>query len=111
MSIIGSKTVLCLQIKEQCLNEIISGKKTSEYRKVNRFYISRLCEVNKKGEIENIKHFDLLKVYLGNVKEGRYAICKIKGIYLNQYENEIPEGLKKGDMLFEIEIGKILEHK
>ena len=34
MSIIGSKTVLCLQIKEQCLNEIISGKKTSEYRKI-----------------------------------------------------------------------------
>ena len=102
---------IALQIKEKYLNEIIAGVKPIDYRECKPFYISRFCELNKKGEIDSIKKFDTIKLYVGNVKDGRYVVCECIGIFLTKYEKYIPEGMKKGDILFEIELGKILEHK
>jgi competence protein ComGF len=102
--------MVSLQIKKQYLNEIYEGKKTSEFREFKPFYISRFCNLNKDGEVESFKKIDTVKLYIGNEKNAKYVILNVKGIYINKYENEIPQGLKKGDLMFEIELGKIIEH-
>lgn len=100
--------LLQLRIKEVYLNEIVLGQKTSEFRAFSDFYIARICQTNESGEIQP-KKFDAVKLYLGNEKNSKYAIVQISGIYINQYFDEIPKGMNKGDMEFEIELGKILE--
>lgn len=102
--------MICLRIKREWLNEIKSGRKTSEFRDLTDFYITRLFDRNKSGELIG-KSDDRIKLYVGNSDIPEYAICEVKGIYVNQYFDKIPEGMNRGDMEIEIELGKIVESR
>ena len=102
-------TQLSLRIKKQYLDEIISGTKKIEYREENDFYAERLGIIED-GEVIDTKQFDTVKFYTGEKTDCQFAIVKCNGVYLVRYENEIPEGMKKGDMAYEIELGEVLKH-
>lgn len=97
---------LFLIIKEKYLNEILNGTKKIEYRDVNEYYINRFCTVNKAGEITGTKQdYKFIQFQAGYNKDSKKAKFICNGIFLTTYMHKIPEGMKKGDQLFEIEIG------
>lgn len=100
---------VALRIKEYYLNQIVTGVKTSEFRTFSDFYISRLFEKDKNRELVP-KDIKTLRLYVGNTPDAPFCVCEVKGIFVNQYFDNIPEGYEKGDYEIEIELGKVLEH-
>lgn len=98
---------LFLTIKKVWLDKIIAGSKIIEYRDFTEYYISRLCICNKEtGDIEDTKPYRYVLFQAGYSKKSPRAKFELKGIFLTEYINEIPEFYNKGDMAFELEIGK-----
>jgi len=97
---------MILRIKQKYLDQLIAGTKKIEYRSFSDFYISRFCEV-KGDEITDVKDIKEITFVAGYRKDSPKATFETE-IFITEYLHEIPEGLQKGDMLFEIEIGKRL---
>ena len=95
---------LALRTETQYIDEVIAGNKLSEFRAFVEFYISRICERNKKGEITDFKPIDQLKLYAGNVKDGRFVTAEVKGIFINNYPED------NNEKEFEFELGRVLEY-
>ncbi|WP_231489898.1 hypothetical protein [Pedobacter sp. Leaf170] len=99
---------LTLIIEKQFFDEIIAGKKTEEYRSLSEYYISRFC-MFKGEEFTGMKPIKSIRLAVGYAKDRKWAIIEVKGIFIDTFENVIPEGFKKGDECFTIELGKVLK--
>lgn len=100
---------LSLIIKEEYFLEILNGEKTTEYRSFSEFYISRLCDLAKDGEIDSVKEFDTVIFYLGYAKDRPQMIVECKGVFI-EHEEEI-ELLTPENCEFAIDLGEIIEEK
>lgn len=101
---------LTLIIVQSEFDQIISGKKKEEYRSLSEFYISRFC--NFKGdEFIGMKDFKSIILAVGYSKTRRWAEIEVKGIFIDTFIDTIPDGFKKGDECFTIELGKVLKLK
>jgi len=103
------KEVLLILTKEN-FEAIKAGKKIEEYRAITDFYINKLCIIdstktpNEFNPREDLKE---IKFRLGYTKT--VMTVEVKGIYIDTFENFVPENFKKGDETFTIELGKVLE--
>ena len=98
---------ITLIIVQSEFDQIIAGTKKEEYRSLSEYYISRFC--NFKGdEFIGMKDFKSIILAVGYSKARKWAEIEVKGIFIDRFENFIPEGFKKGDECFTIELGKVL---
>lgn len=107
------KDVLTLIIDQTNFNEVMSGQKKEEYRSLSEYYINRFCNfhiVESKEEFKGIKPIKFIKLAVGYSKARKWAIFEVKGIFIDKFENFIPEGFAKGDECFTIELGKVMKH-
>lgn len=98
-----------LIIKEEYFNEILSGKKTEEYRSLSEHYFKMFWNKNKEGVYDSKKKIDKILFAVGYRKDRKTALIEVKGIFIDRFTNFIPEGMEKGDECFTIELGKVLE--
>jgi hypothetical protein len=101
--------VLFILTKEN-FEAIKTGKKIEEYRSITNFYINKLCTIDETktpNEFNPREDIKVIKFRLGYTKT--VMTIEVKGIYIDTFENFIPEGFKKGDETFTIELGKVLE--
>lgn len=99
--------LLQLRIKREYLHQIKEGTKTSEFRPFSPFYLERIFD-----DIDGAltpKPYTHIKLFVGNEKDSEFVLSEIKGIFVNQYLNNIPEGMERGAMEIEIELGNIIE--
>jgi hypothetical protein len=98
-----------LRIKQKHLISIVKGEKKEEYRAINSFNVSRLCVLKKDYTVEGFKNIDAIKFYVGNEKNGLFAIVQVLGIFQDEFETEIAGAPAPGSICFTIELGDILE--
>lgn len=98
-----------LRIKKVHLESIVKGEKKEDYRAINAFNISRLCELTKDYKVTGFKNIDAIKFYVGNEKNGLFAIVKVLGIFQDEFFTEIAGAPPPGSICFTIELGEILE--
>ena len=99
---------ITLIITQEFFNQIISGEKKEEYRSLSEYYISRFC--NFKGdEFIGMKDYKSIILAVGYSKTRKWAQIEVKGIFIDTFETIIPEGFKKGDECFTIELGRVLK--
>lgn len=105
------KKQLYLVMQKEYFNEILAGTKTEEYRDFTDFYISRLCEVDKTGEIQGTKKYETVKLQMGYNKDAPQMIVEVKGIFIETDEgfDADKDLLTTENCNFTIELGKILE--
>ena len=100
------KTVLHLTLKKKYFDEIFSGKKKKEYRKLKPYWISRLCT---KKSIESwvleFKEFEKIIFKNGYKKNAPSFEIELKKIEVH-YGIDTPIG--KGDF-FVIHLGEIIK--
>lgn len=99
---------ITLIIEKQFFDQIIAGTKKEEYRSVSEYYISRFCDF-KNDEFVGVKPYKSIILAVGYSKTRKWAEVEVKGIFLDTFENMIPEGFKKGDECFTIELGRIMK--
>lgn len=97
---------LALRTKRRYIDEIISGAKTSEFRACNDFYATRLGVLDDDGYVIAPKPYKTIKLYTGEKTDCKYVICDVKSIHIVEYEYEDAES----DLVWEIKLGKVLEH-
>lgn len=96
---------LSLRIKDEWLKKIATGEKTEEWRSFNQFYYKKFVDKNDK-----FKDFNKLYLYCGNVEGGgNQLLIELKKISIVQFMDKIPEGFKKGDEIFCLHLGKLIE--
>jgi hypothetical protein len=102
------KADLTLIIEKQFFDQIITGQKLEEYRSLSDYYINRFC-VFKGEQFVAMKPIKSICFAVGYAKDRETAIVAVKGIFIDTFENIIPEGFNKGDQCFTIELGKVLK--
>lgn len=97
-----------LRIMRQYLHEIVKGTKKTEYRQLNKYYVELFMFTDKKGDPIDFRNIVRLKLYVGNEKNGEYAVVEVlqKGNIENPNNDET---LEYEDMDFYFDIGKIIE--
>lgn len=106
------KTDLTLTIKKKWLNEIVSGRKTEEYRDDKAYYLKLFRLVDQKTFLVKTPP-KTLKLFVPYQKHTFYCIVEVKKIRFEQFLGKtkpIPEGFKKGEKAYVIYITKVLEH-
>lgn len=104
------KDVLTLIIEQKYFDLIMSGEKKEEYRSFTDYYINRFCEFAiEDGEevftgMKPIKH---IKLAVGYRKDRKWAIIEVKGLFLDTFNDYLPEGFEKGAQAFTIELGNV----
>ncbi len=99
---------LFLTIKKIQLDKIIAGTKKTEYRDYTDYYLSRFYDVDENDNLKQ-KPFKYVLFQAGYSRGALRAKFELKGIYPTEYIDKIPSGFKKGDVMFELEIGKQVE--
>jgi len=90
----GNK-ILHLTLKKEYFDQILCGKKTSEYREYKTFWVTRL--MNNDG---SFKHYDLIRFKNGYHKDAPTMLLEFTGIkIISDY----------GSKYFEIALGNIIE--
>lgn len=105
----ANETIPLLIINEENFNEIIEGKKKEEYRSLSDHYFKMFMNKAKDGVYEGKKKITKIILAVGYRKDRKTALVEVKGIFIDRFEDFIPEGLNKGDECFTIELGKVLE--
>lgn len=95
---------------EPNLREIVSGKKTEDYRNLTRFNINLLIDRDSDTELDPRKDISHVRFVTGYGEKMKYALCEINGIFLDEFINFVPEGMKPGTTALTIEIRQIVEH-
>lgn len=98
-----------LIINEENFNEILEGKKKEEYRSLSDHYFKMFMIKAKDGVYDTKKKISKITLAVGYRKDRKTALVEVKGIYIDRFEDFVPEGLNKGDECFTIELGKVLE--
>lgn len=116
--------VLNLIIKQQYLDEIISGKKTEEYREVKPTTIKKLLQLDEDGlEVEDEEghsqpiKYDAIRFFVGYAKDRDSALVEVVDSYVQVFVDEEgnPIILDESDDDFWVaqqvvfELGKVLE--
>lgn len=97
-----------LIIDTQNFNEILSGVKKEEYRSLSEFY-ARIF-MNKTGaEYLDFKPIKAVWFALGYATNRKMMKVEVKAINIDRFINFIPEGFKKGDETFTLDLGEILD--
>jgi hypothetical protein len=99
---------LILIIDTQNFNEILDGSKKEDYRELSDFYAKKLM-VKKDGEYVGFKPIDKVCFALGYVSTRKLMTVEVKSINIDRFLNFIPEGFQRGDEVFTIELGKIID--
>ena len=102
--------IINLIIKKKYFDQILSGEKTKEYRAPSKYNDRLLGFKDTNGKYsprKDITHIRFINGYRAN-SPMLVAECKEIGCYT--FVNEIPDGLKKGDISIEIVLGKVVEH-
>ena len=100
-----NELILTLRIKEPFFTQIKEGAQKSELRSFTEYYINRICTIDKKtDQISGFKPLTHVLLINGYAKNSPRLKKLITGIFINEYHDNIPEGLMKGDLLFEIEL-------
>ncbi|MFD2936156.1 hypothetical protein [Spirosoma flavum] len=95
-----------LRIKKVYLDEILTYKKTEEYRDFTQYYVSRLCE--KVGdEVTGIKPITEVCLIAGYAANSPRAVVEVKEITVDQYVDDNDNLID--DYYFTIFLGKVLE--
>ncbi|WP_276359905.1 hypothetical protein [Daejeonella sp. H1SJ63] len=104
------KPDLTLIIERQFFDQIVAGTKTEEYRSLSDYYINRFC-VFEGERFTAMKPIKVICFAVGYAKDRPLALVEVKGIFIDTFEDHIPEGFNKGDQCFTIELGKVLKTK
>lgn len=99
------KNELHLVVTGYWYDKIESGVKKEEYRTFAEYWIKRLC-VLKGDEIIDVKTFDSVKIHRGYTS--KHMIFANPEIFIDTFENEIPEGVEKGSTVFTITLPKLI---
>lgn len=97
-----------LIVDRENFNEILSGKKKEEYRSVTEYYTNILC-IKEKGEYVGFKPIKAVWFALGYAKDRKMLKVEIKSIHGDMFIDFIPEGFKKGDEAFTLDLGSIID--
>ena len=98
-----------LRIMKKHLHDIVKGVQKTEVRQVNKFYIDLFMFTDGKGNVLDFRHITELRLYVGNAKDGEYAIVEVLEYGNIEYIDNIPDGYEKGDYDFYFDIGKIIK--
>lgn len=108
--------VLQLIIRKQYFDQILSGEKTKEIREIKPTTWKKYVTVNEEGAIEDLVHYDALRLYVGYNKDRQTALVEVKNVLLETIEdgdgNDIfyeVDGVEFQMMNVVYELGKILE--
>lgn len=99
---------LYLVLKKKWFLEILKGEKKEEYRDFTDYYIDRLCEFDKNGEMVDFKQYDTVIFQLGYAKNAPQMVVECKGILI-EMDNQEDEIFRNDNCNFVIELGEILE--
>lgn len=98
--------ILNLHLTYKWFGEIKSGRKKEENRAINDHNLKLMCNFDSNGEVSGFKSFKIVRFYKAYTDE--FIDVEVKGIYLDVFMDNIPEGLHKGDQLITIDLGNII---
>lgn len=102
--------ILYVTIKKEFFDQIMSGEKKEEYREPTDYWFRRLMVIENNIPVA-VKPFKYIRLCVGYNKDREEAIVEIKDIYHCKFVKNIPEGFRKGDESFVIELGQIISRK
>lgn len=111
MSTKKNENQLFLILQKEFFLEILKGQKKTEYRSFTEYYISRLLNLDKEGEVESCKQIDKVHFALGYGKNRPEMVVECKGVFIEHDEEEEKEFLTEDNCEFAIDLGEILETK
>lgn len=116
--------ILKLIIKQKFFDEILSGKKTQEFREIRPNTQSKYCQLDAEGyciEKDGVilpRHYDAIQFYVGYNKDRASALVKVTGAKIELFEDEnhnLIEYTYKGDTYLAAQIvydlGDVIEKK
>lgn len=74
---------LYLVLKNKYFLEILKGEKKEEYRDFTEYYISRLCNVDKDGELLSPKTFESVRFQLGYSQNAPQMVVGFEGVSID----------------------------
>jgi hypothetical protein len=108
--------ILQLIIQKKYFDLILSGEKTEEIREIKPTTWKKYVTVDEQGLIEDLVHYDALRLYVGYNKDRKTALVEVKDVLLEFMEDD--EGK---DIYYEVkgrqyqmmnvvyELGKVIE--
>lgn len=86
--------ILTLIIKQKFFDEILSGKKTQEFREIRPTTQKKYCQLDADGycvEIDGIlqpRHYDAIQFFVGYNKDRSSALVEVKDAKIELFEDE-----------------------
>lgn len=105
------ENILFLILQKEFFIEILKGVKKTEFRSFTDYYITRLLNLDKEGEIESHKQIDKVHFALGYSKNRPEMVVECKGVFIEHDGEEEKEFLNEENCEFAIDLGEILETK
>lgn len=99
---------LYLILTKKWFLEILKGVKKEEYRSFTEYYIERLGELDKDGELIDTRKYETIKFQLGYRKNAPQMIVECKDVLIEVDEGDVEE-LNDQNSNFVIVLGEILE--
>lgn len=100
---------LVLVLTTEFFTQILKGEKKTEYRDFSDFYISRLLELDKNGNIVDFKEYETVRFGLGYKANRPEMVLKIEDIYIEADEDA--DDLNINTCNFAIDLGEIVSEK
>lgn len=98
-----------LQVTLADLKDIVSGKKVEDYRSMSRYNINILTRSTAEWDFE--PRTDIKRVrFVSGFKDVKFAICEINGIFIDEFVEFVPKGMKPGSEALTIEIRRVVKH-
>lgn len=104
----GNERILNLILTFKWFEKIKSGEKKEENRAISDYNLKLMCLFDKKGVAYDFKPFEIVRFRKGYTSE--FVDVEIKGIFLDTFIENIPEGMKKGDQCITIDLGNIVSN-
>lgn len=104
----SDKKELFLILTKKWFLEILKGDKKEEFRDFTEFYISRLGELDKDGELIDTKKFDTVRFALGYAKNRPQLVVECKDVLI-EVDEGVEDELTDKNSNFVILLGEIIE--
>ncbi|MDR1417028.1 MAG: hypothetical protein LBJ57_06380 [Prevotellaceae bacterium] len=103
---------LSLRTMERYISAIISGEQQLEQRRASPFYDVRLLRYIDKRKVkwDAVRQVKVLHLYAGNQPNSKFVDVRVLKNRLVEYLRDVPEGWKKGDQVYEFELGDVVAH-
>ncbi|AZA49725.1 hypothetical protein EG346_16745 [Chryseobacterium carnipullorum] len=99
---------LYLILTKKWFLEILTGVKKEEYRSFTEYYVERLGELDKDGELIDTRKYETIKFQLGYRKNAPQMIVECKDVLI-EVDEGVEEELNEQNSNFVIVLGEILE--